>query len=322
MSRYHHHQVGEIIRGDHFILAVHEGYLGIVYICKQQLPNGKFIYKAVKTFKDADNEVCRGLFKRELTYWVNLPPHPNVVQAKDADTVNHLLVLEFVPGPTLQRVAHKNPIHPRHFLAWARQIADGLRFLHDNQFVHRDLRPANILIDTKKELTAKISDLGIGKPFNPAASHHTVIGTYAFMAPEVHHGRTDFRSDIFSFGATLHCMLTGRYAIVQTTKNLRRVTSPSEVVPAVPEEVARIILKCVEREPEKRYLNMEEVIAALEPITEWSIDSKFYRHCVEHDYLYYCGYTKTQCPFCLYEKHMRRDEEALAWILKKRKALD
>ncbi len=321
MSRHRHHQVGEIIRGDHVILAVHEGYLGIVYICKQQLPNGKFIYKAVKTFKDADNEVCRGLFKRELTYWVNLPPHPNVVQAKDADTVNNLLVLEYVYGPPLQEVAHTNPIHPRHFLHWARGIAEGLRFLHiENEFVHRDMRPANVLIDTKKRLTAKISDLGIGKPYNPEVGHHTVIGTYSYMAPEVHRGLTDYRSDIFSYGATLHCLLTGRYAIAQTTKNMRAVLSPSSVVRGVPENLARVVLKCLDREPAQRYANMEEVIEALEPIEEWTVSESLYRRCEEHDYHYFCGNPRPSCPFCLYEIQQKRDELLLAEKLKQREA--
>ncbi len=321
--RQHHHRVGDVIRGDHRILAVHEGFLGVVYICKQELPNGKHIYKAIKTFRDEDSAVCRGLFARELTYWVNLPPHPNVVQAKDADTVNNLLILEFVFGPTLQEVAHRNPVHPTYFIRWARQIAAGLRFLHvENQFVHRDLRPANILIDMKRELTAKISDLGIGKPFNPEVSQHTVIGTFSYMAPEVHRGDTDFRSDIFSFGATLHCLLTGRYAIAQTTKNLRTVISPSRLVPGVPENVARMVLKCLDREPTHRYPNMEEVIGALDSIAEWPVSSPLYDRCRAHDFHFYCGYSQAACPFCLYEKRMRDDEKALDRTLKKPKAIE
>ena len=319
MSRYHHYKVGDVIRGDHVILSVHEGCLGVVYICKQQLPNGKSIYKAIKTFKDADNEVCRGLFERELTYWVNMPPHPNVVQARDADTVNNLLVLEYVHGPTLQDVAHKNPTHPRHFLHWARGIAAGLRFLHiENEFVHRDMRPANVLIDTKRNLTAKISDLGIGKPYNPDVGHHTVIGTFSYMAPEVHRGLTDYRSDIFSYGATLHCLLTGRYAIAQTTKNLRAVMSPSSVVQGVPEDLARVVLKCLDREPGERYQNMDEVIAALAPIEEWTVSETRYRRCERHNYHYYCENPRPCCPFCLYEKQLERDEQFLAAKLDER----
>ena len=316
MKQDRHLKVGDVIRGDHRILAVHEGFLGIVYICKQQLPDGRFIYKAIKTFKDADSAVCRGLFERELTYWVNLPPHPNVVQARDADTVNHLLVLEYVYGPPLQQVAHKNPVHPRHFLRWARDIAEGLRFLHENEFVHRDMRPANVLIDIKRRLTAKISDLGIGKPFDPEAGHHTVIGTYSYMAPEVHRGLTDYRSDIFSYGATLHCLLTGRYAIAQTTKNLRTVMSPSSVVPGVSEDVARVVLKCLDRDPAERYPTMEAVLEALEPITEWDVSSSPYRLCEKHGYHFFCGNPRPNCPFCAYEREQERYELRLRELAK------
>lgn len=145
----HNDDVGRLIRGDHRIVTVYRGFLGVVYLCRQDLPQGNHVYKAIKTFRRSKEIASRGLFARELAYWVALPPHPNLVQAKDADTVNEQLALEFVPGPNLHSVARRGPIHPRHFLRWANQIAAGLHFLHvDNHFVHRGLRPENILFDT------------------------------------------------------------------------------------------------------------------------------------------------------------------------------
>ena len=138
------------------------------------------------------------------------------------------------------------------------------------------------------------------------------------MAPEVHQGLTDYRSDIFSYGATIHCLLTGRYAIAQTTKNLRAVMSPSSVVRGVPENLARVVLKCLDREPAQRYQNMEEVIEALEPIEEWTVSESLYRRCEEHDYHYNCANPRPSCPFCLYEKRQAHDELLLAAKLKQR----
>ena len=305
------HKVGDLLRGDHRVLVSYRGHFGVVYICRQELPAGKAVYKAIKTFRSAGDRFGRALFDRELTNWVQLGPHPNVVQAKDADTVRNLLLLEFVPGPNLRDVCARHPIHPRHFLKWAREIAAGLQFLHEeNEFVHRDLRPANVLIDTKHQLRAKISDLGIGKPYDSQASTHTVIGTFNFMAPEVHDGKTDYRSDIFSLGVSLFYLLTGRYAVKLTTKDLTGVTSPEEYVP-VPKEVVEIILKCLEVDPEKRYQNAEEFRTALEPIEEWPVGDTPFAHCHIHDYSYFVTPEIPTCPFCAYEADFQKHEEKL-----------
>ena len=311
------HKVGDLLRGDHRVVATHRGHFGVVYVCRQQLPGGKALYKAIKTFRSAGDRFGRALFDRELTNWVQLGPHPNVVQAKDADTVRNFLLLEFVPGPNLRDVCARHPIHPRHFLKWAREIAAGLRFLHEeNEFVHRDLRPANVLIDTKHRLRAKISDLGIGKPYNPESSTHTVIGTFNFMAPEVHDGKTDYRSDIFSLGASLFHLLTGRYAVKLTTKDLTGVTSPDQYVP-VPRQVVEVILKCLEVEPEKRYQHVDEFLAALEPIEEWKVGESAFEHCAAHDYSHFVTSRRPTCPFCVYDADFRRHEEELELALKR-----
>lgn len=312
--------VGDVIRGDHVVLSVHEGFLGIVYLCRQSLPRGKAVYKAIKTFRHRDDALNRRLFEAELSYWTQLPAHPNVVQARDADTTNMFLVLEFIPGPNLRDVAYRSPVHPRHFLQWARQIAAGLRFLHvENHFLHRDLRPANVLVDTAHGLTAKITDLGIGKPFNPTATSHTVIGTYTYMAPEVHEGRTDYRSDIFSFGALLYYLLTGRDAVKLTTKNLSHVASPHEVVPEAPASLAELIVHCLEPKPERRAHSIVEVAPRLDTMGEWPVNERLYRACWVHDFSYFVDGPGEGCPFCRYEKDLRQSEEWLEQVLRQRR---
>ena len=305
------YNVGDVIRGDHRVITVRKGELSRVYICRQELPGGNFAYKALKTFRFSSDEIGRKLFERELVYWARLPPHTNIVQAKDADTVERLLVLEHVRGPTLRQVASKRPVHPRHFLKWARELADGLSFLHKESFLHRDLRPTNVMIDAENDLRVKITDLGIGKPFDPQAASHNIIGTFTYMAPEVHLGKTDFRSDIFSFGATLYYLLTGNFAVKLTTANLESVVSPRSLVPTVPEEVAAFVLKCVQREPEARYQSMDEVQNELSALAEWDADAALYNECAEHNFTYYAGGTNPVCPFCLYEASFREQLQKL-----------
>lgn len=310
-------KVGDVIRGDHRVLAIRKGEISLLYICRQNLPGGHRAYKALKTFRLESDEVCRQLFDRELVYWARLPPHPNLVHVKDVDTVNNILVLDFVRGPSLREVATKRPIHPRHFLEWARQITAGMRFLHvEHNFLHRDLRPANILIDTAAGLTAKITDLGIGKPFDARSASHTVIGTFNYMAPEVFQGRTDFRSDMFSLGATLYYLLTGHYVVKLSTENLIQVASPSQRVPGIPQAVSDCVLRCLQKAPEDRYPSIDELIADLNRLEEWAADEAAYENCSRHDYMYFTRRPGTGCPFCAYEKEFQKQELELERVLR------
>ncbi|MBI4602165.1 MAG: serine/threonine protein kinase [Planctomycetes bacterium] len=312
------YRVGDLIGEGLRVLAVRRGELSTVYVCRQDLPGGRRAYKALKAFHLENEDLRRGLFERELAHWIGLHPHPHIVRALDADRARDLLILELVHGPNLREVASHSPVHPRHFIRWAREVASAIRFLHvENRFIHRDLRPGNVLVDTEQDLAAKISDLGIGKPFDPAVTQHTVIGAFTYMAPEVHDALTDFRSDIFSFGATLYYLLTGEYAVRLTTRDLQPVTSPSRLLPAVPEEASAVVLKCMEKDPERRYPSVDEVIRDLEALREWPVEPLPYGQCSAHAYAYFAPSPRRRCPFCLYEEAFEAQEETLDSLLRR-----
>ena len=250
--------------------------------------------------------LCKDLFERELSFWSGLPPHPNVVQAKDADTVHQFLILEYVYGPNLLQVARNSPVHPTRFLQWAREIAAGLQFLHRHEFVHRDLRPENVLVDMVHDLIAKVTDLGIGKPFDPKDAEHTVIGTHRYMAPEVHEARTDYRSDIFTFGATLYFLLTGRNAVRLTTSRPLQIRPLADFRLGIPDETSRFVSRCLDRDPGARFASMDEVVAALDPLEEWPVECVPFEKCGAHSYYFFRAPAKpASCPFCVFESSSR-----------------
>lgn len=132
------------------------------------------------------------------------------------------------------------------------------------------------------------------------------------MAPEVHAGKTDFRSDIFSFGATLFFLATAREAVALTTENLQSVRSPSAWVAGIAENVAKVILKCLARDPNERY---KSTIEAMKSFSEWPIEPAEYQRCPKHDFEFYADRGDAICPFCGYEADFERRTQYVAHLL-------
>lgn len=202
------------------------------------------------------------------------------------------IAMEYVVGKTLDRMIGRKGLRLEDALRYAIQIADGLAAAHNAGIVHRDLKPANIIVNEKGEV--KILDFGLAKladseepdVFAVTQSVHidaalrteagAIIGTVAYMSPEQADGHSvDGRSDIFSFGAVLYEMITGKRAFSGDSK-LSTLASVlhSEPVPlaqagqAIPREVERIISRCLRKDPERRWQNMSDVKAAIEDVLE------------------------------------------------------
>lgn len=156
--------------------------------------------------------------------------HPNIVTIHDVDEIGGLdyLVMELVSGQTLDRVIAKDGLPIARVLAWAEQIASALAAAHAAGIVHRDIKPANIMVTESGQ--AKVLDFGLAKRLDRViadgattaamslATDSGPVGTFAYMSPEQAQGLPiDGRTDIFSFGATLHEMLTGRPAFSGTS---------------------------------------------------------------------------------------------------------
>ena len=191
--------------------------------------------------------------------------HPHICQIYDIGP--DYLVLEFVEG---QPVAGPLPVEDA--LKLAVQIAHALEEAHGRGILHRDLKPGNILVTAQG--TAKLIDFGLAK-LTVAGEDTTrtmdgaILGTIAYMAPEQAEGLTlDARSDIFSFGAVLYEMLSGKRAFhgESTVAVLRSLLRDEPAPLLAPAELQRIVAKCLAKKPKDRYAGMAELRAALEQI--------------------------------------------------------
>jgi serine/threonine protein kinase/Tol biopolymer transport system component len=220
--------------------------------------------------------------------------HRNIIAIYDIDAAEvdgklvDFVAMQYVPGKTLDKMIGRAGLRLTDAIRYAQQIADGLAAAHGAGIIHRDLKPANIIVDEQGEV--KILDFGLAKliereeadAWAPTESVHletiagTILGTAAYMSPEQAEAQSlDERSDIFSFGAVLYEMITGRRAFSggSALSTLASVlhTEPAPVRKAreqVPREVERIIERCLRKDPRRRWQNAADLKIALEDALE------------------------------------------------------
>jgi serine/threonine protein kinase len=221
--------------------------------------------------------------------------HPHIVTLYDVGRENGVdfLVMEYVPGNTLDKLIPRGGLALTTALRYAIEIADAFAKAHAAGIVHRDLKPGNVMVTD--DSAVKVLDFGIAKltktlesgaPATTAATttatEGLILGTAAYMSPEQVEGKkVDGRSDIFSFGALLYEMVTGRRAFQGDSKVstlaavLREEPKPaSQVVEGLPREMERIIARCLRKSPERRFQTMADLKVAIEELKEESDSGK------------------------------------------------
>lgn len=250
------------------------GGMGVVYKARQRDLNRIVALKMILASEWASaEEIAR--FQAEARAAARLR-HRNVVGIYEVgvELGRHFFAMDFVEGESLAAVIARQPLPPEQAARWMVSIAQAVDHLHAHGLIHRDLKPSNILIDSEGE--PMVTDFGLAKMFDAdggATRTGAILGTPSYMSPEQASGRNALvgvRSDVYSLGAVLYEMLSGRPpfreqnpldTLVQVLEG--EPTLLRNIVNTVPRPLELICLKCLEKDPSRRYANAAELAADL-----------------------------------------------------------
>ncbi len=263
-----------------------EGGMGVVYKARDTHLDRPVAIKVLPSARVEDPERKRRFVQEAKA--ASALNHPNIVHIYGVDTASGVdfIAMEYVEGKTLDELVRAKGMRLAQVLQYAVQIADALAQAHAAGILHRDLKPSNIMVTHDGRV--KVLDFGLAKLLEPADSspegvtltartfteEGAVLGTAPYMSPEQAEGRKlDARSDIFSFGSVLYEMASGRRPFTGDSRLsiLARVVNedpppPMQFSGAIPPELERIILRCLRKDPARRYQSMADLKVVLEDV--------------------------------------------------------
>ena len=246
------------------------GGMADVYKGRDRMLNRYVAIKVLKReYKEDENFVRK--FRSEAQAAAGLM-HPNIVNVYDVgeDRGLNYMVMELVEGITLKEyIEKKGRLSHKEVISIAIQMCTGIGIAHSAEIIHRDIKPQNIIIS--KEGKVKVTDFGIAKATTSNTVSSNAMGSVHYTSPEqARGGFSDQRSDIYSIGITLFEMVTGQVpfdgdsTVSVAIKHLQEeITAPSEIVPDIPYSLERIILKCTQKNSERRYKSTDDLIRDL-----------------------------------------------------------
>ena len=246
------------------------GGMSDVYKAKDHVL-GRFV--AIKVLKQEFSEDVNFVtkFRTEAQSAAGLE-HPNIVNIYDVGSENgmHYIVMEYVDGITLKTyIEKKGKLTYKEAVSIAIQVGRGIEAAHNKNIVHRDIKPQNIIISTEGKV--KVTDFGIARAATSNTINSDVMGSVHYSSPEqARNGFVDGKSDIYSLGIVMYEMVTGRVpfdgdtTVAVAIQHLQEeMVPPTAYTPDLPISLEKIILKCTQKNPDRRYENMGELLIDL-----------------------------------------------------------
>ena len=255
--------------------------MGEVYLAEHQLLKRPCALKLIRPDDVADPKALER-FEREVQLTATLS-HPNTVEIYDygrTEDGTYYYVMEYLPGLSLAELVERHgPLPPGRAVYLLRQVCLALREAHAAGLIHRDIKPSNIFAARRGGMddVAKLLDFGLVRPAATTRAAHLsgegqILGTPLFMSPEQATGgrELDERSDIYSLGAVAYYLLTGRPPFdegggigVMIAHAHDPVLPPSQVRAGIPEDLERVVLRCLAKDPADRFPDAESLEQAL-----------------------------------------------------------
>jgi serine/threonine protein kinase len=285
--------IGTTISHYQIVEKLGEGGMGVVYKARD-LRLDRFVCIKILRPEQLKDESRKQRFIQEAKSASSLN-HPNIVTIHEIDQADgtDFMVMEFIAGKTLAAVIPGGGLPVADVLKYAIPIARALAAANAAGIIHRDIKPGNIMVGANG--IVKVLDFGLAKltaqevsaddatqALEGRTEEGTIVGTAAYMSPEQAQGKpVDARSDIFSFGAVLYEMLGGRRAF-QGANTVSTLAAILEKEPArlaerdsrIPRELERVVMRCLRKDPERRFQTMADLRVALEELKEESESGK------------------------------------------------
>ena len=246
------------------------GGMSDVYKAKDQVL-GRFV--AIKVLKQefSEDTTFVSKFHAEASSAAGLE-HPNIVNVYDVGSEDgmYYIVMECIEGVTLKTyIEKKGQLNYKEAISIAIQVGRGIEAAHMKQIIHRDIKPQNIMISTDGKV--KVTDFGIARAASSNTIHSDVMGSVHYSSPEqARNGFVDHKSDIYSLGIVMYEMVTGRVpfdgdtAVAVAIQHLQEdIVPPSKYAPDLPGNLEKIILKCTQKSPDRRYQAMADLLVDL-----------------------------------------------------------